>query len=33
LGGLTSTAGSSRGPVGCAVQHDAPLVVVLVTER
>src|SRR6185295_11071233 len=26
---LTSTAGSSRGPVGCAVQHDAPFVVVL----
>ncbi len=32
LAGLTSTAGSSRGPVGCAMQHDAPFVVVLVTE-
>jgi len=30
--GLASTAGSSRGPVGCAVQHDAPFVVLLVTE-
>ena len=33
LGGLTSAAGSSLGLVGCVVQHDAPLVAVLVTER
>jgi hypothetical protein len=33
FGGVTSTAVASRGPAGCAVQHDSPLVVVPVTER
>jgi hypothetical protein len=31
--GSTSTAVGSRGPTDCAVQHDAPLVVVLVRDR
>ena len=30
--GLTSTASSSSGPVGCALQYNVPLIVVLVTE-
>ena len=33
LAGSTSTAVGSRGPTDCAVQHDAPLVVVLVRDR
>jgi hypothetical protein len=32
LAGSTSTAVGSRGPPDCAVQHDAPLVVVLVRD-
>jgi hypothetical protein len=32
LAGSTSTAVGSRGPTDCAVQHDAPLVVVLVRD-